>query len=116
MNAESSFKPLTLGQRTALFVDVQHLFYAGKNIHQCKIDYGKLIRGLSTDRQMIRAIAYVVQRSDVNQAAFYGSLINCGYEIRSREVKAQPNSDGTTSFPRVSWSVGIAIDAVRLAP
>ncbi|HPI76526.1 MAG TPA: NYN domain-containing protein, partial [bacterium] len=48
-------------QRVGIFVDVQNLFYSAKYQHHAKVDFTKLLNICLNDRQLIRAIAYIVQ-------------------------------------------------------
>lgn len=98
-------------QRIGVFVDVQNMFYSAKLLYQSKVDYGKLLREIVGNRQLVRAIAYIVQKSDVNQSGFHEALTRFGYELKIKELKVRP--DNTT---KGSWDVGIAIDSILLAP
>ena len=100
-----------VGQRIGVFVDVQNMFYSAKILHQSKIDYGKLLEDLSSGRQVMRAVAYVVRKPEVDQTGFLDALTRFGYEIKSKELKQRP--DGTA---KGDWDMGIAIDSIALAP
>lgn len=97
-------------QRVGVFVDVQNMFYSAKAIHQSKIDYSKLLQEIVGDRQLVRAIAYVVQKPDVDQSSFIEALERLGYEIKSKELRLRP--DGTA---KGDWDMGIAIDTIAIA-
>jgi len=100
-----------VGQRIGVFVDVQNMFYSAKILHQSKIDYGKLLEELSSGREVVRAVAYVVRKPEVDQSGFLDALTRFGYEIKSKELKQRP--DGTA---KGDWDMGIAIDSIALAP
>ena len=51
-----------------------NMFYSAKALHHSKIDYSKLLLEIVADRHLIRAIAYVVQKADVDQSAFIEAL------------------------------------------
>ncbi|HHT9154115.1 MAG TPA: NYN domain-containing protein, partial [Candidatus Hypogeohydataceae bacterium YC40] len=59
------------------------MFYSAKALHQSKIDYSKLLQEIVGDRQLVRAIAYVVQKPDVDQSSFIEALERLGYEIKT---------------------------------
>ncbi|MCB7128272.1 MAG: NYN domain-containing protein [Candidatus Brocadiales bacterium] len=104
--------PITISeQRVAVFVDVQNMFYSAKALHQSKIDYSKLLQEIIGDRKLIRAIAYVVKKSDVDQSSFTDALERLGYEIKSKDLRLRP--DGTA---KGDWDMGIAIDTIAIAP
>jgi len=104
-------------ERLAILVDVHNLFCAAKLLHQSKVDYGSLLRGITGTRQLVRAIAYVVHKPDVNQTGFHEALGHLGYEVKVKELKVYQDQDtrGGTAV-RGSWHVGLAIDALMLAP
>lgn len=97
-------------QRIGIFVDVQNMFYSAKALHHSKIDYSKLLLEIVGGRNLIRAIAYVVQKSDVDQTGFIEALTRLGYEIKTKELKIRP--DGTA---KGDWDMGIAIDSVAIS-
>jgi len=96
-------------QRIGVFVDVQNIFYSAKNIHHAKINFKKLIEMIVGKRQLIRAIAYIVQHSDIDQTGFIDVLNRCGYEIKSKELRVR--QDGTS---KGDWDMGIAIDSIAI--
>lgn len=98
-------------QRLGIFVDVQNMFYSAKALHQSKIDYSKLLLEIICDRDLIRAIAYVVHKPDVDQSSFTDALIRLGYEIKTKELRLRP--DGTA---KGDWDMGMAIDTIAMAP
>lgn len=99
-------------QRVGIFVDVQNMFYSAKHLKQSKLDYGALLKGIVGQRQLVRSIAYIVQKSGVEQTGFIEALSRFGYETRVRENKIR--DDGT--LPKIDWNVGITIDCITLAP
>jgi len=102
------------GQRVAVFVDVQNLFYAARNLMNAKVDYSKLLDGVVAGRQLIRSIAYAVQRPDVPQDKFLDALNRIGYEIRVKEAKNKTDGEGKTVPTKGSYEVMLAIDAVEI--
>lgn len=98
-------------QRIGIFVDVQNMFYSAKALHHSKIDYSKLLLEIVGGRNLIRAIAYVVQKADVDQSAFIEALTRLGYEIKTKELRMRP--DGTA---KGDWDMGIAIDSIAISP
>lgn len=102
--------PMNMG-RVAILADVQSLFFAAKNVAQSKVEYGKLLRHLVGERQLTRAIAYVVQRE--GSGGFSEALLRCGYEIRRKELPVRTESE---MQPKWSWVAGICVNALALAP
>ena len=107
----------TFPQRLAIFIDVQNMFYSAKLLHQSKVDYGRLLREITGTRHLVRAIAYIVQKPDVNQAGFHEALSRFGYELKIKELKIRPDPEGRSgSTAKGSWEVGMTIDALMMAP
>ena len=106
----------TFPQRLGIYVDVQNMFYSAKLLHQSKVDYGRLLREITGTRHLVRAIAYIVQKPDVNQAGFHEALSRFGYELKIKELKIRPDAEGRSSTAKGSWEIGMTIDAVMMAP
>lgn len=98
-------------QRVGIFVDVQNMFYSAKTLHQSKIEYRKLLEGILRGRRLVRAIAYVVQKTDVDQSGFLEALRRSGYEVKEKDLTIR--EDGTS---KGDWKMEIALDAVTLEP
>lgn len=97
--------------RMAILADVQSLFYAARNLHQSKIEYGRLLAGVTGNRQVTRSIAYVVQR-DSSGTGFCEALFRYGYELRRKDLPPRNTLDIQSSW---SWIAGICVDALALA-
>lgn len=128
----------TFPQRLGIFVDVQNMFYSAKLLHQSKVDYGRLLKEITGTRHLVRAIAYIVQKPDVNQAGFHEALSRFGYELKIKELKIRPDSDRgdraersdrgdrgdrggdrgdrSAGTAKGSWEIGLTIDALMMAP
>ena len=93
------------------------MFYSAKLLHQSKVDYGRLLREIVGTRHLVRAVAYIVQKPDVNQAGFHEALSRFGYELKIKELKIRPDPEGRSgTTAKGSWEVGMSIDAMMMAP
>ena len=101
---------LMKSQRVGIFVDVQNLFYSAKYQHHMKVDFAKLLELCLNGRYLIRAIAYIVQTSEIDQSSFINVLSSIGFELKSKELRKRP--DGTA---KGDWDMGIAIDSIAMA-
>lgn len=98
-------------QRVGIFVDIQNLYHSAKNLYNSRVNYKELVKYLSADRKLIRAIAYVVKtESTEGESSFFDALKEAGLELRMKDI--QIYADG---MKKADWDVGMAIDAVRLA-
>ncbi len=104
-------------QRVGIFVDVQNLYHSAKNLYRGRVNYRELIKYLVGDRQLIRAMAYVVKSEGVEgvdtprgESSFFEALEKSGLELRSKDL--QVYGDG---MKKADWDVGLAVDAIRMA-
>jgi uncharacterized LabA/DUF88 family protein len=113
-------------QRVGIFIDVQNLYHSAKNLHHARVNYQELMKNLTGNRQLIRAMAYVVKSEGVEgfipktgaspavpgrgEEAFFGALETAGLELRMKDI--QIYADGTK---KADWDVGMAVDAIRMA-
>jgi len=87
------------------------MFYSAKALYQSKIDYSKLLDEIVHGRELVRAIAYVVQKPDVDQSSFLEALRRSGYEVKQKELTIR--EDGST---KGDWKMEIALDAITMEP
>ena len=80
------------GQRIAVLVDVQNVFYSAKHQHRARLNYGRALEWVVGDRRLVRAIAYVVRSPEVDQAKFLTMLRGLGKRQRCRGEVVVPNS------------------------
>lgn len=102
--------PASFHQRVGVFIDVQNMFYATKNLYGSKLNYSKLLDYIARGRDLVRSIAYVVQTPEIDQSNFLTMLRSNGYEVRSKELKQRP--DGSC---KGDWDMGLALDALSMA-
>ncbi len=98
-------------QRVAIFVDVQNMYYAARNIFQSKLEFSKLLKHLVRGRVLARALAYIVERPGMEQDKFIEVLRRNGYEVRKRIVGERNDTNN-----RGDWNIGITLDALSLSP
>ncbi|HRH23706.1 MAG TPA: NYN domain-containing protein [Candidatus Magasanikbacteria bacterium] len=97
-------------QRVGVFIDVQNMYYSGKNLFQRKVNFGAIVKEAVGNRKLIRAIAYVVRTEAQDEQPFFEALYNLG--IETREKNLQIFSSG---MKKADWDVGLAVDAIRLS-
>ena len=99
------------GQRVAVLIDVQNLYHSAKNLHQARVNFRAILKTAVDERNLIRAFAYVIKTKTGEEKAFFEALINLGIETRVKELQ-----EFYGGFKKGDWDVGIAVDAVRIAP
>jgi len=102
--------PASFHQRVGIFIDVQNMFYAAKHLYSAKLNFARLLDYIARDRDIVRAIAYVVQTPEIDQSNFLAMLRSNGYEIRSKDLKQRP--DGSA---KGDWDMGLALDALAMS-
>lgn len=98
-------------QRVGIFIDTQNIYHSAKNFYNKNVDFGKLVTILNQNRNLIRAIAYVI-KSDLSpkEISFFEALVSKGIELRVKDIIILP--DGSR---KADWDVGITVDAIRLS-
>jgi uncharacterized LabA/DUF88 family protein len=97
-------------QRVGVFVDVQNLYYSAKQLHNKKVNFKILLKEAIADRQLIRAIAYVIKADVKDEQMFYDILEEFGFEVRAKDLQIFLGG-----AKKGDWDVGIAMDVMRLA-
>lgn len=95
-------------QRVGVFIDVQNMYYSAKKLYNSKVNFGAILEAAVADRQLIRAIAYVV-RATGEEGAFFEAL-----NARGLETKERPVQVFESGAKKADWDVGIAVDAIRI--
>ncbi|HUZ92962.1 MAG TPA: NYN domain-containing protein [Candidatus Paceibacterota bacterium] len=122
-------------QRVGIFVDVQNLYHSAKNLHHGRVNYAELMKHLVGERQLIRAMAYVVKSEGIvepresarpprtprtaedgnraltsAEASFFEALEKSGLELRMKDLQVYAGG-----MKKADWDVGMAVDAIRMA-
>jgi uncharacterized LabA/DUF88 family protein len=119
-------EPFYSNQRVGIFIDVQNLYHSAKNLYHGRVNYKELIKYLVGDRELIRAMAYVVKSEGIeggtprptegsrsalsSESAFFEALEKSGLELRVKDL--QVYADG---LKKADWDVGMAVDAIRMS-
>ena len=98
-------------QRIAVFIDTQNLYHSAKNLYNAKVNFGAIMDAAIGKRKLIRAIAYVITTEAGDETTFFDALTKLGIETKTKDL--QIFYGGTK---KADWDVGLAVDAIRLAP
>lgn len=96
-------------QRVAVLVDVQNLYYSGKNLYNARVNYKNLLTKLVQKRLLVRAIAYVIKTEESKESEFFEAVHNAGFEVKEKMLQTFYGG-----AKKGDWDVGIAMDAIRL--
>lgn len=112
MTKQSKSHPLKHpDQRVGVFIDVQNMYYSARNLFGAKVNFGAIVKEAAGARKLIRAIAYVVSTESKEEQPFFDALYNLGIETREKPLQIFFGGE-----KKADWDVGIAVDAIRLAP
>lgn len=98
-------------QRVGVFVDVANMYYSAKVMYQRKVNFKAILENAVGDRHLIRAIAYVIQADIPEEGGFFEALEHIGFEVKAKELQVFYGGN-----KKGDWDVGIAMDAIKLAP
>lgn len=98
-------------QKVAIFVDVQNIYYTTRETHACNFDYNAFWAKVSTGREVVKAVAYAIDRGDEKQRQFQNILKAIGFEVKLKPFIQR--SDGSA---KGDWDVGITIDVMQASP
>jgi len=93
-----------------VFVDVQNLYYSAINLYESKVNFSVILREAVRDRQLVRAIAYVIKADVKDEENFFEALERIGYEVRAKDIQIFFGGK-----KKGDWDVGIAMDIMRVA-
>jgi len=96
-------------QRIGVFVDVQNLYYSAKNLYKTKVNFGEILKSAVANRQLIRALAYVVKAQNLDEQRFFEALDKQGFEVKMKDLQIFYGG-----HKKGDWDVGIVIDIIRL--
>jgi uncharacterized LabA/DUF88 family protein len=94
--------------KVVLFVDIQNVYYTVRQAFKRNFDYNKFWSMATNDRQVIKAVAYAIDRGDKKQQEFQNILRAIGFE-----VKLKPYIQRSDGSAKGDWDVGITIDAME---
>jgi len=97
-------------QRVAIFIDIQNLYHSAKNLYDARVNFRNLLLEAVSNRQLIRAIAYVAKADEPGEVSFFEVLEKTGIEVKTKDLQVYP--DGTK---KGDWDVGLAVDAIKIS-
>ncbi len=98
-------------QRVGIFIDTQNLYHSAKNLYHQRVNFQQVVKDALADRRLIRAIAYVITTEAGDEKNFFEALTKIGIETKTKDLQIFAGGN-----KKADWDVGMAIDAVKIAP
>jgi len=98
-------------QRVGVFIDTSNLYHSAKNLYKRKVNFGAVLKDAVAGRKLVRAIAYVITSEGGEEKNFFDALTKLGIETKTKDL--QIFSGGAK---KGDWDVGLAVDAMKMAP
>lgn len=98
-------------QRVGIFIDTQNLYHSAKNLYKAKVNFGNVVKEALAGRILVRAVAYVVTTESGEEQSFFEALTKLGIETKTKDLQIFYGG-----AKKADWDVGMAIDAIKMAP
>ena len=99
-------------QRVGIFIDTQNLYHSAKHLYDdSRVNFTNILHDSVAGRKLIRAMAYVISTKTGEENVFFDALEKIGIETRVKELQ-----EFWGGAKKGDWDVGLAVDAITLAP
>ncbi len=98
-------------QRVSVLIDAQNMYHSAKNLYGAKVNFKEVLKTAVAGRKLVRAIAYVIRTESGEEKTFFEALIKTGIETKIKDLQIFYGG-----LKKADWDVGIAVDAIKLAP
>ena len=98
-------------QRVGIFIDTQNLYHSSKNLYNAKVNFGQIVKDALARRRLVRAVAYVITTESGEEKSFFEALEKVGIETKTKNLQIFAGV-----AKKADWDVGLAVDAIKLAP
>jgi len=95
----------------AVLIDVQNMYHSARNLYGKRVNFKEVLKAAVASRKLIRAVGYVIKTEGGEETAFFEALTNIGIEPKFKDLQIFAGG-----MKKADWDVGLAIDAIRLAP
>jgi len=98
-------------QRVGIFIDTQNMYHSARDLFGARVNFGKLVEEAVGERRLVRAVAYVIRTATGEEKPFFDALMHAGIETREKDLQVFLGGG-----KKADWDVGLAVDAIRIAP
>lgn len=100
---------MNTSQRVGVLVDVSNMYHSARNLYNARVNFSAILKNIVGNRELIRAIAYVVSADIEEEKSFFEALKLSGFEVKSKDLQIFAGG-----AKKGDWDVGIAVDAIVL--
>jgi uncharacterized LabA/DUF88 family protein len=97
-------------QRVAIFIDAQNLYHSARSLYGSNVNFKSILEDTLSERELVRAIAYVITTETGEEKNFFEALKKAGIETKSKDLQIFLGG-----AKKGDWDVGMTVDAIRLA-
>lgn len=102
--------------RVGVFIDTQNLYHSARDLHERTVNFETLLKVAVGERELVRAVAYVVEREgDTSARPFIYKLSTLGYKVRRMFLQLHHVNDAGKPIWEGNWDMGMVADMVRIA-
>lgn len=98
-------------QRVGVFIDTQNLYHSARNLYKARVNFGAVVKDAVAGRKLVRAVAYVITTEAGDEKNFFEALTKQGIETKTKDLQVFAGG-----AKKADWDVGIAVDAISMAP
>jgi uncharacterized LabA/DUF88 family protein len=98
-------------QRVGIFIDTQNLYHSAKNLYGARVNFSQVVKDGLMGRSLTRAVAYVITTESGEEKNFFEALGKMGIEAKTKNLQIFAGG-----AKKADWDVGLAVDAIKLAP
>ncbi len=98
-------------QRVGVLIDTQNLYHSAKNLYGARVNFANVLKDAVAGRILTRAIAYAITTESGEEKGFLEALVKLGIETKLKDLQVFYGG-----AKKADWDVGMAIDAVKIAP
>lgn len=98
-------------QHVGVFIDTQNLYHSAKHLYNAKVNFKNVLKESVSNRQLVRAIAYVISTEGGEEQSFFEALEKMGIETCVKDLQIFAGG-----AKKADWDVGLAVDAIKMAP
>lgn len=98
-------------QRVGIFIDTQNMYHSARDLFGSRVNFGRLVEEVVADRRLVRAVAYVIRTATGEEKPFFDALKHAGIETQEKDLQIFLGGG-----KKADWDVGLAVDAIRIAP